>query len=150
MGVLDIYIYIHTQKGFPGFSEVKNQPANAGDAGSNPTTTTTKTIMYVYYIICVYMLYNIYMLYIHLCVCQLFSHVQLFVTPRTVAHQVLLSMEFSRQEYQSGQTILSPGDPPNPGIKPGYPALQEDFLPFEPPGSNDIYIYIYIYTTSKI
>jgi len=68
-GIRYIYIYIHTQKGFPGFSEVKNQPANAGDAGSNPTTTTTKTIMYVYYIICVYMLYNIYMLYIHLCVC---------------------------------------------------------------------------------
>ena len=66
--------YIHTQKGFPGFSEVKNQPANAGDAGSNPTTTTTRTIMYVYYIcyiICVYMLYNIYMLYIYISVCVL-------------------------------------------------------------------------------
>ena len=29
------------------------------------------------------------------------SHVQLFATPWTVAYQVLLSMEFSRQEYWS-------------------------------------------------
>ena len=28
-----------------------------------------------------------------------FSHVLLFVTPWTVAHQAPLSMEFSRQEY---------------------------------------------------
>ena len=33
---------------------------------------------------------------------QSLSHVQLFVTPWTVAHQVSLSMEFSRQEYWSG------------------------------------------------
>ena len=31
--------------------------------------------------------------------CQLLSHVQFFETPWTVAHQVPLSMEFSRQEY---------------------------------------------------
>ena len=35
------------------------------------------------------------------CVC-VFSRVQLFATPRTVAHQALLSMRFSRQEYWSG------------------------------------------------
>ena len=29
---------------------------------------------------------------------------------------------------------LSPGDPPNPGIEPGSPALQVDSLPTEPPG----------------
>ena len=29
-----------------------------------------------------------------------FSHVQLFVAPRTVAHQVPPSMKFPRQEYQ--------------------------------------------------
>ena len=29
---------------------------------------------------------------------------------------------------------LSPGNPPNPGIKPKSPALQADFLPSEPPG----------------
>ena len=43
-------------------------------------------------------------------------------------------MEFSRQEHWSGVLFPSPGDPPNPGIKPGSPALQADSLPFEPPG----------------
>ena len=36
--------------------------------------------------------------------------------------------------FQSGLPFPSPGDLPNPGIKPGYPALQADALPFEPPG----------------
>ena len=36
------------------------------------------------------------------CVLSWFSHVQLFVTPWTVALQALLSVEFSRQEYWSG------------------------------------------------
>ena len=36
------------------------------------------------------------------------SHVRLFVTPWTVAHQAPLSMEFSRQEYWSGSPFLSP------------------------------------------
>ena len=35
-----------------------------------------------------------------------------FVTPWTVASQAPLSMEFFRQEYQSGQPFPSPGDPP--------------------------------------
>ena len=34
-----------------------------------------------------------------------------------------LSMEFSRQEYWGGLPFPSPGDPPDPGIKPRYPAL---------------------------
>ena len=42
-------------------------------------------------------------------------------------------MEFSRQEYWSQLPFPSPGDLPNPGIKPGYPALQADALPSEPP-----------------
>ena len=44
--------------------------------------------------------------------------VPLFVTPWTVAHQVPLSMGFSRQEYWSGLPCPPPGDLPNPGIKP--------------------------------
>ena len=36
----------------------------------------------------------------------------------TVAHQVPLSMGFSRQEYWSGLPFPSPGDLPHPGIKP--------------------------------
>ena len=39
--------------------------------------------------------------------------------------------EFSRPEYWSGD---SPGDLPNPGIKPRSPALQVDSLPAEPQG----------------
>ena len=62
------------------------------------------------------------------------SHVQLFVILWTVASQAPLSMEFSRQEYWSGLPLLSPGDLPNPGIRPGSPTLQADSLLSEPPG----------------
>ena len=55
------------------------------------------------------------------------------VTLWSVARQAPLSMEFSRQEYWSGLAFTSPGDLPNPGIKPGSPVLQTDFLPSEPP-----------------
>ena len=51
-----------------------------------------------------------------------------------VAHQASLSMGFSRQEYWSGLPFSFPQDLPNPGIKPESPALQADFLPFEPSG----------------
>ena len=44
------------------------------------------------------------------------------VTPWTVAHQVPLSMEFSRQEYSSGLQFPSPGDLPDPRIEPASPA----------------------------
>ena len=56
------------------------------------------------------------------------------VTPWTVAHKAPLSMGFSRQEYWSGLPFPSPGDLPDPRIKPGSPALQADALPSEPPG----------------
>ena len=65
---------------------------------------------------------------------KLLSHVQLFATPWTVAHQAPQSMEFSRQEYWSGVPFPSPGDLPNPGIEPGSPALQADTLPSESRG----------------
>ena len=48
--------------------------------------------------------------------------------------QAPLSMGLSRQEYWSGLPCPSPGDLPDPGIKPRSPALQADSLPFEPPG----------------
>ena len=47
-----------------------------------------------------------------------FSRVQLSVTPWTVACQVPLSMEFSRQEYWGGLTCPLLGHLPNPGIEP--------------------------------
>jgi len=45
------------------------------------------------------------------------------VTLWTVSPQAALSMGFSRQEYWSGLPSLSPGDLPDPGIKPRSPAL---------------------------
>ena len=62
-----------------------------------------------------------------------FSHVQLFATLWTVAHQAPLSMGFSRQEYWCGLPYLPPGYLPNSGIKPRSPALQADSFPVEPP-----------------
>ena len=44
-------------------------------------------------------------------------------------------MEFSRLEYWSREPFPSPGDLPNPGIKPGSPTLQADSLPSEHQGS---------------
>ena len=63
------------------------------------------------------------------------------VTPWTVACQVPLSMEFSKQEYWSGLPFPSPGDLPDPGIKPRTPAMQADSLPTELPGDSQIYMF---------
>ena len=49
-------------------------------------------------------------------------------TPWTVARQTSLSTGFSRQECWSGLPFPSPGDLPNPGTEPGFPALQADSL----------------------
>ena len=46
-----------------------------------------------------------------------FSHVQLFTTPWTVAHQAPLTMGLSSQEHWSGLPCPPPGDLPNPGMK---------------------------------
>ena len=60
-------------------------------------------------------------------------------------------MEFSRQEYWSGLPFSSPGDLPNPGIKPGSPALQTEALPSEPPGKKPTVYYKYsIYLVSYL
>ena len=61
------------------------------------------------------------------------SRVPLFATLWTVAYQGTPSMGFSRQEYWSGLPFPSPGDLPDPGIKPGSPALEADSLTSEPP-----------------
>ena len=55
------------------------------------------------------------------------------VTPRTVAHQASLCYSAGK-DTGVGLPFLSPGDLPNPGIKPGSSALQADSLPSEPPG----------------
>ena len=64
------------------------------------------------------------------------SRVRLFVTPWMVAYKAPPSMGFSRQEYWSGLPFPSPGDLPNPGIEPGFPALQINALPSESPGKS--------------
>ena len=51
------------------------------------------------------------------------SHVWLFATPWTVAHQAPWSMGFSRHEYRSGLPFPSPGGLPDPGIEPRSPTL---------------------------
>ena len=58
---------------------------------------------------------------------QLLSSVHSCI-PWTVARQALLSMGFSRQEYWSGLPFPSPGDLPDPGIKPALD-WQVDSLP---------------------
>ena len=66
----------------------------------------------------------------------MFGRVELFETLWTVTRQASLSMEFSRQEYQSGLPIPIPGDLPDPGIEPTTltsPALMNSLL-VESPG----------------
>ena len=67
-------------------------------------------------------------------VCALsLSHVQLFATPWSVAHQAPLSMGFPRQEYWSRLPFPSPGNLPSTRIELRSPALQADSLLSEPP-----------------
>ena len=66
-----------------------------------------------------------------------FSRVQLLAILWTVARQAPPSMGFSRQEYWSGLPCTSPGDLPDPGIKPVSlmsPTLAGEFFTLAPPG----------------
>ena len=49
--------------------------------------------------------------------------------PGTTVHGI------SQQQYWSGLLFPSPGDLPNPGIKPASPALAGGFFTTEPPGN---------------
>ena len=65
------------------------------------------------------------------------THVRLFATPWTVAHQAPLTMGFPRQEYWSGEPFPSPGDPSDPGIEPeslSSPAIIGRFFTTASPG----------------
>ena len=64
--------------------------------------------------------------------CEL-SRVRLFATSWTIALQVPLSMEFSRQEYWSSFPFPAPGDRPNLSLM--SPALTMDSLPLSHQGS---------------
>ena len=63
------------------------------------------------------------------------SHVQLTVTPWTVAYHAPPSMGFSRQEYWSGLSFPFPGDLPRLGIKPMSLALAGGLFTSESPGT---------------
>ena len=68
---------------------------------------------------------------------SLFSRVQLFATPWTVACQAPLSVGFSRQEYWSELLCPPPGDLSNPGIEPASvasPPLAGEFFTTVPSG----------------
>ena len=56
------------------------------------------------------------------------SHVWLFATTWTVAHQAPLSMGFFRQEYWSGLSFPPPGNLPESGIEPASPELAGRFF----------------------
>ena len=69
------------------------------------------------------------------------------MTPLTAACLAPLSMGFPKQEYWTELPFPSPGDPPDPGIEPGFPTLQADSLPSEPPGKP---VYSYTYCIFKV
>ena len=78
----------------------------------------------------------LYIQVIYLLVLLLFSHQSFFFNP--VDCRAPLSKRFPREEYWSGMTLPSPGDLPNPGVKPASPALQADSLPLSHQGSPSV------------
>ena len=59
-----------------------------------------------------------------------------------------LSMEFSKQEFGSGLPFPTPGDHPDPEIKPTSPmspALAGAFFTTEPPGKPDKDLYTRVF-----
>ena len=62
-----------------------------------------------------------------------------FVMLWTVASQTPLSMGFPRKEYWSGLPFPSPGDLPDPRIKPESPVLAGGFFTTEQPGKPNEY-----------
>ena len=79
---------------------------------------------------------------VHVCAC---SHIWLFMIQQTVALQIPLSIEFSRQEYWSGLPFPSAEDLPNSGMESQSPVLAEGLLTTESPGKPWNYIHFTIY-----
>ena len=67
------------------------------------------------------------------CCCWVAKSCLSLVTPWTIAHQAPLSVGFPRQEYWSGFPFPSPGDLPDPGIRPASSALAGGFFTTELP-----------------
>ena len=73
-----------------------------------------------------------------------YVHVDSWVTPTDCSPPG--SMKFSRQKYWSGLSFPTPGNLPNPGIKPESlvsPALAGGFFITEPPGKPILQIQQY-------
>ena len=73
-------------------------------------------IMSIIYYFSVYSMWNNYLTYVEMW--SLLSHVRLFCDPMDYRVQSSLSMGFARQECWSWLLFPSPGDLPDPGIKP--------------------------------
>ena len=67
------------------------------------------------------------------------SHVQLLCDPMDCTWQALLPMKFSRQECWRWLSCSSPGDLPNPKIKPMFSTCQAYSLPLSHLGSPERY-----------
>ena len=70
------------------------------------------------------------------CACSVAQRCQFFATPRTVAHQAPLSMEYSRQEYWRKLPLPTPRGLTDPGIKstsPMSPTFWQRIPTTEPP-----------------
>ena len=81
------------------------------------------------------------------------SHVWLFVTPWSVAHQPPLSMKFSRQVFWSELPFPSARGRPPQGTSPHLLHLlyqQEDFFPVEQPGHRTNIAWFRLCEVSKI
>ena len=72
-----------------------------------------------------------------ICYCLVAKSCSVLVTHDLyVAFQASLSTRFPKQEYCSGLPFPSPGNLPDPGIKPASPSLEGRFFSAEPPGKS--------------
>ena len=79
------------------------------------------------------------------------SRVRLFVIPWTVAWQASLSMEFSRQEYWSGQPFLFSSRSSWPKDRTQISCITGRFFTTEPPGKPQMYVtLLYTYDQCNI
>ena len=72
---------------------------------------------------------------LHVCEWKSLNYVWLFATPWTIVHGILPA------RITGLSSLSSPGDLPNPGIKPRSPILQADSLPAEPQGKHSLHNY---------
>ena len=83
-------------------------------------------------------MYDMYLIWVHAYVLSLFSPVQLFVTPWTVAHQAPLSVEFLGKNTEVSCHFLLQGILPTQGLNLNLLQLlhwQVDSLPLSHLGS---------------